>query len=71
MVRLEDLGDGLPYFKVLIAHHCTGSMVEVRAPRKTQLSKKLWQAIVLVEGVNQQCLLPVGQELQIDTQAFF
>ncbi len=46
-------------------------MVEVRAKRKTQLCKELWQAIVLPEGVNQQCLLPVGQELQIDAQAFF
>ena len=26
---------------------------------------------MLLEGVNQQCLLPVGQELQIDAQAFF
>lgn len=46
-------------------------MVEVRATRKTRLCKELWQAIVLPEGVHQQCLLPVGQELQIDTQVFF
>jgi len=46
-------------------------MVEVRAARNAQLGKELWQAIVLPEGVNQQCLLPVGQELQIDSQAFF
>ena len=45
-------------------------MVEVRATRKVQLCKELWQAIVLPEGVNQQCLLPVGQELQVDAQAF-
>jgi len=46
-------------------------MVEVRTTRKIQLCKELWQAIVLPEGANQQCLLPVGQELQVDAQAFF
>jgi hypothetical protein len=35
-------------------------MVEVRATRQIQLCKELWQAIVLLEGVNQQCLLPVA-----------
>jgi hypothetical protein len=46
-------------------------MVEVRAARQIQLSKELWKSIKLLEGINQQCLLPVGQELQIDAQSFF
>ena len=71
MVRLKDVGDGLPHLQVLVAHRCTGPMVEVRTTRQIQLCKELWQAIVLHESVNQQCLLPVGQELQVDAQAFF
>ena len=71
MVLLEDVCDGLPHLEVLVASRCTGSMVEVRASCKTQLCKELRQVIVLPEGVNQQCLFPVGQELQIDVQAFF
>jgi hypothetical protein len=35
------------------------------------MSMELWHGIELFEGINQQCLLPVGQELQIDAQAFF
>ena len=46
-------------------------MVEVRAKRETLLCNEFWQAIVLPESVNQQRLLQVGQELQIDAQAFF
>jgi len=46
-------------------------MVEARASRPFQPGKELWQTIELFEGVNQQCLLPVRQELQIDAQAFF
>jgi len=54
VVRLKDVGDGLPHLQVLVAHRCTGPMVEVRTARKIQLCKELWQAIVLPEGVNQQ-----------------
>ena len=71
VVRLKDLGDGLPHLEVLVAHHCAGPMVEVRATCNAQLCEELRQAVMLLEGVNQQCLLPVGQELQIDAQAFF
>ncbi|MPN27914.1 hypothetical protein SDC9_175348 [bioreactor metagenome] len=71
VIGLEDLGDGLAHPHVLVSDCRAGPMVEVRATRKTQLCKELWQAIVLPEGVNQQCLLPVRQELQIDAQAFF
>lgn len=45
MVRLKDLGDGLPHLQVLVTHHCAGPMVEVRAKRKTQLRKELWLLI--------------------------
>ena len=62
---------GLPECKVFVCHLHTSSMVKVRAPREIQLSKELWKGIELFEGVNQQCLLPVGQELQIDAQVFF
>jgi hypothetical protein len=60
VVQFEDVGDGLPQCKVLVCHLHTGSMVKVRAPRQIQLSKELWQGIELFEGVNQQCLLPIG-----------
>ena len=63
MVRFKDVSDGLPHRTVLVVHRRTGTMVEVGATRKTQLCQELWQTIVLPEGVNQQCLLPVGQEL--------
>ena len=45
-------------------------MIEIQTARKIQLRKEFWQALVLPEGVNQP-LLPVGQELQVDAQAFF
>jgi hypothetical protein len=59
MIRLKDGGDGLPNREVLVAHSCTGPMVEVRATGKTQLGKELWQSIVLPEGVNQQAPSPI------------
>jgi hypothetical protein len=71
VVQFEDVCDGLPQCKVLVCHLHTGSMVKVRTARQTQLHKELWKGIELFEGVNQQCLLPVGQELQIDAQVFF
>lgn len=46
-------------------------MVELRASGNSHLGKQLWQAINFLEGVNQMCLLPITQDLQIDAQVFF
>lgn len=45
-------------------------MVEVRAGRKAQLCKELRQAIVLPDGVDPQCLLPVGQNCRSTPRPF-
>lgn len=66
MVEFEDVGDAATNCKVLVCQVNTGAMVEVRASREFQLGKEIWQTIDTFEGVNQQCLLPVGQELQIN-----
>lgn len=61
----------VPHCKVLVDRLRAGSMVEVRAARQLQLGKELWQGVELFEGVNQHRLIPSGQELPIDAQAFF
>ena len=54
----------------LIVYRRTTPKGELRAAHNTQLCNELWQAIVLPEDFNQQCLLP-WQELEIDAQALF
>ena len=46
-------------------------MVEIGASNKAQSGQKIWQRMGLSQGINQQGLLPVHQELQVDAQAFF
>tara|TARA_B100001778_G_scaffold310852_1_gene293354 strand:- start:709 stop:1143 length:435 start_codon:yes stop_codon:yes gene_type:complete len=43
-------------------------VVEVRASGNSQRGEQLWQAIHFFEGVDQLCLLPITQDLQIDAQ---
>ena len=46
-------------------------MIKVRATGKAQFTQELWQCIGLFQGINQQRLFPIAQELQVDAQAFF
>jgi hypothetical protein len=47
------------------------AVVKVGAPGNLQLGEEFWQAIAIFKGVNQLCLFPIAQDLQIDAQAFF
>jgi hypothetical protein len=70
MVELEDFSDAATNSEILPCHLHTGSMVEVRTSCQPQLGKQIWQPIEIFEGVDQQCLPPIAQELQINAQAF-
>ncbi len=46
-------------------------MVEVGATGQGKFGKELHKRIGVLQGVNQQCLLPVAKELRGDAQAIF
>jgi hypothetical protein len=71
VIGFEDCGNAAPNDIILVSEVHPGVMVEVRASRQTYLGEQLRQPIDIFEGVNQLCLLPISQEVQIDAQAFF
>ncbi|CUX68395.1 hypothetical protein AGR5A_pb0023 [Agrobacterium genomosp. 5 str. CFBP 6626] len=71
MVAFEDFRQAAADGDILVFQIHSGAVVEVRAPRNPHLQKQFWQSIGVFEGVNQLCLFPITQELQIDAQAFF
>ena len=71
VVALEYLGDGATYFNVPVCHIQSGAVVEVRTAWQAYLSEKLRQRVRLSQGINQQRLLLIGQELPVDARVFF
>lgn len=56
---------------ILVCQTPAGAVVEVRASGNLQRGEQIWQAIHFFNGVNQLCLLPITQDLQIVAQDFF
>ncbi len=71
MVAFEDFRQVATDGDILVFQVCSGAVVEVRTTRNPQLHKQFRQSIGIFEGVNQLCLLPITEELQIDAQTFF
>jgi len=71
VIALKNFSDGKPCISVFISFSHTGAMIKVRAARKIKFDEEFRERINWLQGVNQQRLLPVGQELQIDAQIFF
>ena len=64
-------GDRATHLNVLLPCLEPSSMVEVRVASKACRGKQLGQRVSLAQGINLQCLLPIGQELQADALVFF
>ena len=71
VIEFEDVGDRPAHASILVRNLQARPMIEVGAAGKAQLGQEIRQRMGLFEGVNQQRLLPVRQELQVDAQAFF
>ena len=71
MIALEDACHGAARLGVFVGHLPSCPMVEVGASRQAQRLKQLWQGICLLQGINQQGLVPIAQGLQVDARVFF
>jgi len=71
MVRFKDFRHAAADSDIFVCQAHTDPVVEVGAPRQVQLGKQFRHSIDIPKGVNQLCLLPITQDLQIDAQAFF
>jgi hypothetical protein len=70
MIALEYVGDGNTGVRVFVRTPSPGAVIEVGV-RPSQVRKELLERIGVLQGVNQQCLLPVAQELRGDARPFF
>ena len=48
-----------------------GAMIEVRASCQAKRFKELKHRVDLFQGINQLCLFPIAQALQVDAPVFF
>lgn len=71
MIALKDLSNGKTFISIFVWLSQVGTMVKIRAAREVKFNKKFRQRIRWLQGVNQQCLFPVAQKLQIDAQVLF
>jgi len=71
VIALEHVGNGNPGICILVRPLEPCTVIEVRAARQVQLSQQFRQRVRVLQGVNQQGLLPIAQELRGDAQAFF
>ena len=71
VIGLKDVVDCKPRLCILVRALQTGSMIKVGAACKVKFGKEFWQRVGLSQGINQPCLLPIGQKWEVDAQAFF
>jgi uncharacterized UPF0146 family protein len=71
VVTLKDIGDGNPGVSVFVRSSQTGTVVEVGTASQVKFAKQLCEQVNGLQGVNQQGLLTIVQELRVDAQAFF
>ena len=71
VIAFEDVGDRPPHIAIFVSDPQLGPLIKIGTASKAQPGQKGWQRMGLSQGINQQGLLPVRQELQVDTQAFF
>lgn len=70
-VRFKDFRETVTDGGILVCQTQAGAVIEVGASGNSQLGEQFRQAIAFLKGVNQLCLLPITQDLQIDAQVFF
>ena len=71
MVALKHIGSGNAGVSVFVRPSLAGAVVEIGTASQAKFAKQLCERVDGFQGVNQQSLLPIAQELRVDAQAFF
>lgn len=70
VIAFEDVCDDATRASIPVSDEQTCTVIEVGTAGKPQDGQLLWQWIALFQGINQHRLLPVAQELRVDTNFF-
>jgi len=71
VVALKHIGSGNAGVSVFVRPSQAGALVEVGTASQVKFDEQLCERVDGLQGVNQQSLLPIAQELRVDAQTFF